>query len=309
MQLAILLCVLAYMPADEWKFEVVRTEQPTFQVQTANDERLLAIDPKSVDIVVFTADWCVYCKKWFKSEEYQKLKAAGYTVWSADVKEPQWKRMVGKGLPCFHLVDIETRQPIREWVGSTTFEQLTGPVEVDPVCRLSNATFRWSGFAISDSRILTVAHHDTSGRFRAEFPVKGKADQFVTLFAAMGPTDKTLDVNVLRFGIPTNVTMKPLPLGDGVPKSIDGFAEGTTRKSIPVTPVIQPPGTKIDYGPNMFTLKGVGITSPQFGMSGSPVISESGTAVGIQRDGDKHQIWAASLNAIQKVLAVDDTSQ
>jgi hypothetical protein len=122
----------------------------------------------------------------------------------------------------------------------------------------------------------------------------------------MGPEDKALDVNLLRLKRPRNVKMVPLVLQAGKPKSIDGFADGTTRQLVPVVPLLEP---GVDYGKKLFALSGIGITTPQFGMSGSPVLTETGSVMGIQQAGDNGKIFAASLEAIQDVIAIEDKSQ
>lgn len=153
--------------------------------------------------------------------------------------------------------------------------------EFDGVCRLSGPTAQWSGVAISDTQILTVAHHNQTGDLRAEFP-EGSHGSFnrMGVKARVIRSDANKDLSLLSYEAPAWLKIRSYPIsrekGQGV---VRGFIMdqplsspvrvSRTDGSVNGYPVISMKAPDLEY---LDTLSG---------MSGSAILTDKGVR-GIQ---------------------------
>lgn len=153
--------------------------------------------------------------------------------------------------------------------------------EFDGVCRLSGSTAQWSGVAISDTQILTVAHHNQTGDLRAEFP-EGSHGAFnrMGVKARVIRSDVKKDLSLLSYEAPAWLKIKTYPISreKGMGR-VRGFISGDPLTS-PVR-VIRTDAAVNGYG--VITMKAPELEhlDTLSGMSGSPILTGTGVR-GIQ---------------------------
>jgi len=176
--------------------------------------------------------------------------------------------------------------------------------DLDGVCRLSSLGKQWSGVAISDDRILTVAHHGLrpGDTIRADFGI-GSHGSFerVSLKAKLIKSDVRKDLSVLEYNR-SRFVVKSYPIGRECGKGdvvlIAGYIHDEAMQ-------LRCPLTSLDTEVDMIRVlefRGQGVS----GMSGAPVLFDGRTA-GVQFGGDSTVINAVRVEAIVEFLeGVDD---
>jgi len=148
--------------------------------------------------------------------------------------------------------------------------------EFDGVCRLSGPTAQWSGVAISDTQILTVAHHNQTGDLRAEFP-----EGFHGSFNRMGVkarvirSDSRKDLSLLSYEAPAWLKIKTYPISREK-------GQGTVRGFILDQPLSSPVRVfRTDGSVNGYPV--ISMKAPALehldtlsGMSGSAILTDKG---------------------------------
>jgi hypothetical protein len=153
--------------------------------------------------------------------------------------------------------------------------------EFDGVCRLSGPTAQWSGVAISDTQILTVAHHNQTGDLRAEFP-EGSHGSFnrIGVKARVIRSDSKKDLSLLSYEAPAWLKIKSYPIsrekGQG---TVRGFI-GADPLTSPVR-VIRTDAAVNGYGIVTMKAPDLEYLDTLSGMSGSPILTDKGVR-GIQ---------------------------
>lgn len=153
--------------------------------------------------------------------------------------------------------------------------------EFDGVCRLSGPTAQWSGVAISDTQILTVAHHNQTGDLRAEFP-EGSHGSFnrVGVKARVIRSDSRKDLSLLSYEAPAWLKIKSYPISREKGKGrVRGFI-GDQPLTSPVR-VIRTDGMVNGYSVISMKAPDLEYLDTLSGMSGSPILTDKGVR-GIQ---------------------------
>ncbi len=174
----------------------------------------------------------------------------------------------------------------------------------DYVCKMTNVMRRWtdengnqmaqqqqwSGVAISDILILSVAHSITKGEAKAEF-----AGQTVT--AEVVKYDEVRDLALFKSKVKIKAAPARIASRHPVLARVIGFASGERRVvSYPVSPI---KAWVIESEP-LLIMDG----QPYHGMSGGAVLNEEGELVGIQSSGDfnSRRVMASSLSQVRAFL-------
>lgn len=171
--------------------------------------------------------------------------------------------------------------------------------DLDGVCRLSSLGKQWSGVAISDDRILTVAHHglNPGDTIRADFGI-GSHGSFerVSLKAKLIRSDVRKDLSVLEYSR-NSFGIKSYPIGQECSKGdvvlIAGYIHDDAMQ-------LRCPLTSLDTEVDMIKVlefRGQGVA----GMSGAPVLFDGCTA-GVQFGGGSTIINAVKVEAIREFL-------
>jgi hypothetical protein len=171
--------------------------------------------------------------------------------------------------------------------------------DLDGVCRLSSVGKQWSGVAISDDKILTVAHHglNPGDTIRADFGI-GSHGSFerVSLKAKLIKSDVRKDLSVLEYSR-SSFAVKCYPIGQECSKGdvvlIAGYIHDEAMQ-------LQCPLTSLDTEVEMIKVlefRGQGVS----GMSGAPVLFDGHTA-GVQFGGGSAVINAVTVEAIREFL-------
>lgn len=148
--------------------------------------------------------------------------------------------------------------------------------EFDGVCRLSGPTAQWSGVAISDTQILTVAHHNQTGDLRAEFP-EGSHGSFnrMGVKARVIRSDSKKDLSLLSYEAPAWLKIKTYPISREKGKgTVRGFI-GDQPLSSPVR-VIRTDGVINGYPVISMKAPDLEYLDTLSGMSGSPILTDNG---------------------------------
>lgn len=181
---------------------------------------------------------------------------------------------------------------------------MTAPVsgqELDGICRLSTDGMQWSGVAISETKILTVAHHKlrVGQVVRAEFGIgQHGAFERVSVKARIRKSDVKKDLCLLDFDTPKFLKVKAYPVGRLQAKvsrtRISGYImDQPMQLEVPLISTIgQTDGVRV------FTFHGKGVA----GMSGAPAMQQ-GRVVAVQFGGGPAAIDAASDESIQEFVA------
>jgi hypothetical protein len=192
--------------------------------------------------------------------------------------------------------------PIRKFAGYHTAAQILKPFAGDGTCRLSANGTKWSGVAIGDGLILTVAHHDQPDGFYAEFPASFGSTDFARVSAELVKIDKDADLSVLRYELPELVTVRSYDVSELPATAIEipGYLAGETPKRVKLHR--KRGGTKV-AGIAIDSYDGIGISSPQFGMSGSPLMTPDKQIAGIQSIGAGSEVGAVTVDTIRQFLS------
>lgn len=171
--------------------------------------------------------------------------------------------------------------------------------EFDGLCRMSEGTGKqWSGVAISDSLILTVAHHDERGEVFAEFPEgqHGNATR-IRVPAKVLRANALADLCLVEYKCPAWATVKTYPV------------RRLKRHKVTVKGYIMDKPTVVSDAPivtgEQFTAEGyvmdVYAKNGLSGMSGSPALMD-GSIVGIQSLGSKTHLYCVQAETIEAFL-------
>lgn len=148
--------------------------------------------------------------------------------------------------------------------------------DFDGICRMSCNGKQWTGVAISDHEILTVAHHEETENIRAEFPERGHgAFERIGVKATIVRANKAADLSLLYYKCPSYATIRTYKVSAG--QFEDVLIRGYVGdKPMMLKTSIMPVDNSLD-GYKILTLRGLAVV----GMSGSPVTSDD-VLVGIQ---------------------------
>lgn len=290
--------------ADQFSVQVERpADVPAFIVESQHPSIEFDSVPKSAAqqpyFALFTQKNCGPCQRMKDDKIVEALEAAGYQVRPVDVDdEPQ---PTVKSVPQLWLCGAD-KKPIRKWSGYTTAAQALTPFSADGVCRLSANGKYWSGVVIGDGVVLTVAHHEESEGFAVELPKSFGSTEYAKLSCELVKTDISADLSVLRFDPVELVQVKAYPLSE-LPASaieIPGYLSGKDPRKVKIRHNANK-GFKI-AGIVLDSYDGEGISSPQFGMSGSPLLTPAREIAGIQSVGSAQEIGAVSLDTIRDFL-------
>jgi hypothetical protein len=281
-------------PADTPAFVVDVPSGPSIEFQSA--PKSAASEPY---FALFSQRNCGPCKRMADDKIVEALETAGYQVRKVDIdKEPQ---PTVKTVPQLWLCGSD-KKPIRKWIGYTTAAQALTPVAVDGVCRLSADGKYWSGVVVAPGFVLTVAHHEKTEGFVAELPKSFGSADYARISCTLVKSDIDADLSLLRFEPVDLVQVKDYPLSK-LPASaieITGYLSGKDPRKVKICRNANR-GFKI-AGIAMDSYDGEGISSPQFGMSGSPLLTPSKEIAGIQSIGSAQEIGAVSLDTIRDFL-------
>jgi hypothetical protein len=199
-------------------------------------------------------------------------------------------------------------EPIRRFIGYTTASKALETFKADGVCRIRVGDNTWSGVAISESLVLTVAHHDETEGFFVEFPSSFGSSTYARVSAELISSNKDADLSVLQINPPELVTVQPYSLSSLPEDAIElpGYLSGKDPKNISIRNlrrIVKAGGFDFD------TYLGAGIVSPQFGMSGSPLLTKEKQIAGLQSGGKGGEIVAIKLDTIRKFMETVDSDQ
>jgi hypothetical protein len=268
-------------------------------------QRSVKSDVEEAYFCIFTKAFCGPCKRMADEGVKESLEAAGYRVRVVDVDHEPHPSV--QTAPQVWLCD-SAGLPIRRFRGYHTAPQILAPFSGDGACRLSANGSKWSGVAIGDGLILTVGHHNQADEFFAEFPASFGSTDFARVSAELMKVDKAADLSVLRFRLPELVTVRGYELSDLPASAIEapGYFHGETPKRLQVRN--RRGGVKV-AGIAIDTYDGLGISSPQFGMSGSPLLTPDKKVAGIQAIGQGSEVGAVTVDTIRQFLADVDREQ
>lgn len=168
--------------------------------------------------------------------------------------------------------------------------------DFDGICRMTCNGKQWSGVAISDHEILTVAHHEETENIRAEFPERGHgAFERLGLKATIIRADSSADLSLLSYKCPSYATIKTYKVSAGNVEDvlIRGYVGD---QPVMMKTSILPIDDFLDDH-KILTLKGLAIV----GMSGSPVTTDD-VLVGIQFGITKTNTNAVTADTIIQFL-------
>lgn len=174
--------------------------------------------------------------------------------------------------------------------------------DLDGICRLSCEGTTWSGIAISETQILTVAHHgfEAGKVIRAEFALgKHGAFERIGVKSTVVRSDTSRDLSVLSYSQPVVAKVRCYPVGKSLAIGDDAVISGYVADQ---AMVVTCPLRRTDL-----EVTGTGIPILDFngaavsGMSGSGVVRD-GHAVGIQFGGDATCLHAVTVESIRTFL-------
>lgn len=250
----------------------------------------------------YTASYCQPCKL-MESEGFdESLKAAGFRVDVIDVTNTPKKEI--QSVPQVWLRAADGT-PVRRWIGYRKAADVTKQINVDGLCKLKSGNMSWSGVVIAPGFILTCAHHEQRDGFFVRFPIAFGSEDYCQLKCQLVKSDEAADLSLLRFEPVDMITVKAYPVAEQAPDAVEipGYFEGDKPKRVPVKRKDMRARVK---GIAVDDFIGEGITSPQFGMSGSPLLTSDGRVAGIQSLGLRNEIAAVSLESISTFLASVD---
>lgn len=174
--------------------------------------------------------------------------------------------------------------------------------ELDGICRLSSSGKQWSGVAISDSRILTVAHHglNQGDTIRADFGIgsHGSFDR-VSLKAKLIKSDRRRDLSILEYSR-KGFAVRSYPIGRECSTGDVALIAGYVHDGPMIVHCrLTSKDTEVD-AIKVLEFKGQGVS----GMSGAPVLFGGRTA-GVQFGGSSTVINAVTVEAIREFLEGD----
>lgn len=281
-------------PADAPAFVVEPLPGPSIEFQSA--PKSAAAEPY---FALFSQRNCGPCQRMKDDKIVEALEAAGYQVRKVDIDEEPQPTITS--VPQLWLCGAD-KKPIRKWNGYTTATQALTPFAADGVCRLSADDKYWSGVVISSGVVLTVAHHEETEGFAVELPKSFGSTEYVKLSCELVKTDIDADLSLLRFDPVELVQVKAYPLSE-LPASaieIPGYLSGKDPRKVKIrhnaNRGFKTAGIVLD------SYDGEGISSPQFGMSGSPLLTPAREIAGIQSVGSAQEIGAVSLDTIRDFL-------
>lgn len=262
-------------------------------------ERVVQSTVEETYFCFFTKPFCSHCQRMEDDGIEAALKDAGHVVRVVNIDREPHESV--SAAPEVWLCD-SGGMPIRRWRGYHTAKQILSPFSGDGLCRMYANDHKWSGVAIGDGLILTVAHHEQDDGFFAEFPTSFGSTEYARVSADLIKIDKKADLSVLRYRLPESVTIKPYDLTELAANAIEihGYFEGQTPKRVKIRKKDKPSaiaGIAID------SYDGFGIASPQFGMSGSPLLTPDKRIAGIQAIGQGSEIGAVTVDTIRTFLA------
>jgi hypothetical protein len=269
-------------------------KQPTIEFQ-----RVAKSAAEEAYFAIFTKKHCAPCERLENDGLKGSLEAAGYRVRRVDVDvEPHPSVTVA---PQVWFCD-GGGMPLRIFKGYHTAEAILKPFAVDGACRLTANGEKWSGVAIGDGLILTVAHHAQSTGFFAEFPATFGSTDFARVSAELVKIDQESDLSVLRYRLPELVTVRDYEICELSEHAVEipGYLQGETPQRLKIQR--RRAGVKI-AGIAIDTYDGIGIVSPQYGMSGSPLLTPDGKVAGIQAIGSGSDVGAVTVETIHRFLA------
>jgi hypothetical protein len=168
--------------------------------------------------------------------------------------------------------------------------------EFDGICHLSSNGAQWSGVAISQTEILTVAHPEPTENIWASFPRKTHgSNERISLKCRVIRANKIADVAIISYNCPDSWVVKTYELSDAKPDvvAIRGYVRDDAMivQGVSVVPI-----NATGDGFSLITLN----TPAIHGMSGSGIFSGD-KIVGIQSCGSD-RTYAADIKTIRKFL-------
>lgn len=147
--------------------------------------------------------------------------------------------------------------------------------DFDGICRMTCNGKQWTGVAISDHEILSVAHPKETTKIRAEFPERGHgAFERLGIETTVIRSDAAADLALLSYKRPSYAAIRVYKVSGGE------FTDCLIRGYVGDNPKIMKTNLlaqdEVVDGHNVLTLNGRGIP----GMSGSPVTADD-VVVGI----------------------------
>lgn len=166
----------------------------------------------------------------------------------------------------------------------------------DGICRLSVDGKQWSGVAISQTEILTVAHHGETENIRAEFPESTHGEfNHLGIRCRVIKSNVKADLSLLQYNCPSYAAIAHYPVSRKEFKRVE--IKGYVRSS-PMALIcpVAAQDRQVD-GYTVLTLQGAATA----GMSGSAVLSDR-SVVGIQFGGSETVIDAVTAETIHNFL-------
>lgn len=180
--------------------------------------------------------------------------------------------------------------------------------EFDGICRLSTtAGVQFSGVAVSDTTILTVAHHDTAvgGTILVELPEgKHSSRTRLKLHATVQKLDTGADLCLLQFSMPKWATVRPYRVAHKATTADTVVIRGyITESPMQLTPTLIRRG---DILQGRDTLVDAYYGQAIVGMSGALVTAvDSNELIGIQLGGDPALVHVITLPTIHDFYIPD----
>lgn len=174
--------------------------------------------------------------------------------------------------------------------------------DLDGICRLSCEGTTWSGIAISETQILTVAHHGfAAGKvIRAEFPFgKHGAFERIGVKSTVVRSDTVRDLSLLSYSQPVVAQVRCYPVGKALSIGDSAVIAGyVADQAMVVTCPLRRTDIEVTgTGIPIFEFNGVAVS----GMSGSGVVRD-GCVVGIQFGGETTCLHAVTVDSIRQFL-------
>lgn len=261
-----------------------------------------ATSPKPY-FVFFKSGSCSPCKRMETDRITEALENAGCDTSTINIDEHPHDGV--DVVPQLWLCE-RSGEPIRRFIGYTTASQALEPFNADGVCRIRVGENTWSGVAIAKDLVLTVAHHHETEGFFVEFPYSFGSSNYARVSAQLVSSNTDADLSVLRINPPDLVIVQPYLLSSLPEDAIElpGYLSGKDPKKLSIRNL-----RKIvrDNGLDFDTYLGAGISSPQFGMSGSPLLTKEKQIAGLQSGGKGGEIVAIKLDTIRQFVASVDT--
>lgn len=168
--------------------------------------------------------------------------------------------------------------------------------DFDGICRMTCNGKQWTGVAISDHEILTVAHHEETENIRAEFPERGHgAFERLGLKATVVRANAAADLSLLQYKCPSYAKIRTYKVSSG--QTDDVLIRGYVGdQAMLMKTSILPIEDSLEGYP-ILTMKGLAIV----GMSGSPVTTDD-VLIGIQFGITKTNTNAVTADTIIQFL-------